>query len=492
MAKHILINSDILEKRVTVVDGSELEEYFVEQQGTTQLYGNIYKGVVQSIVPGIAASFVNLGLEKNGFLYVSDVLDKNYVVDDDIEFEDKVPKRNVKIGDLLKVGQEIIVQIGKEPIGTKGARLTTNISIPGRFLVLTPFSEGIGISRRISDRNERSRIKKIITDLRLPKGVGCIVRTAAKGSTDRQFKREISYLLNLWKRINFRARKSKAPSVLYEEYDLILRIVRDRFTDDIEKLYVDSREGYKAIIRFLKYFMPSLRQKVFFYNSKTPLFRKFNVEREIEKLFYRKISLKNGGSIFIEQTEGMVAIDVNTEKFTGRKNIEDTIFRTNKEAAKEIAKQIRLRDMGGIIVIDFIDMRQYGHRKKIQEILQENLKKDKAKSNILNISSIGVIEMTRQRMRRSLESKIYKKCPHCNGKGLLKSTVTVAMQILREIESACLNNKKRLIKVYLNPAIHDFILTHEKKILYPLTKRCRKSISIYPDDNIAYEDVRLD
>jgi len=492
--KKIIINSGIYENRVAILDNEILEEYYVEQKDTQHLYGNIYKGIVESVLPGLGAAFVNIGTSKNGFLYISDVLDKTPqdIADEEEIIIEKEKKRNTDIGSLLKVRQEIIVQVDKEPVGTKGPRLTSHVSLPGRYLVLTPFDESIGISKRISDLNERNRIRGVLNQMNLPKGMGFIIRTAAKDVDEKSLKREIKYLINLWARIMYRSKKIGALAVLYEEYDLILRIVRDQFTDDVEKIAIDSKDKYKRIIRFLSYFMPALRSRIFFYNGISPIFEKYGIEQEIEKIFERKIDLKSGGSIFIEQTEGMVAIDVNTAKYKGKRDIDETIFNTNLEAAREIARQIRLRDVGGIIIIDFIDMRSKAHKQKVQETLESNLKKDKAKTNILSISSIGVVEMTRQRMRRNLESTMYKKCPYCSGRGLVKSDTTIAMQILRKVEKAASGTKKREMKVRVHPDIHNFLVKNEKEMILPLMRRCRMKIQFFADYNLQLEKVEVE
>lgn len=495
MTKKIIINSGIYENRVAILDNDILDEYYVEQEGIEQLFGNIYKGRVDSVLPGIGAAFVDIGTGKNGFLHISDVLEKSSLIteeEEDILVEDTRQKARGEIGSFLKVGQDLLVQVVKESVGTKGPRLTTHISIPGRFLVLTPFDAGIGVSKRISDPGERSRIKEILRKLNLPEGIGCIVRTAAKDMPEHNFKREIRYLLNLWARIKFRAGKVKPPAILYEEYDLILRTVRDQLTDDVEKLVVDSKEKFRRIARFLNYFMPVLKSRLRYYKGDMPVFQKYGIEEEIEKIFDRKISLKNGGSIVIEQTEGMVAIDVNTGKYKGKRDVENTIFRTNIEAAREIARQIRLRDIGGIIIIDFIDMKLKSHNTKVKEELESSLSKDKAKMNILSISLLGVVEMTRQRMRKNLESTMYKKCPYCDGRGLVKSATTLAMQVLRKVERASFGFKKREMLIKVHTDVYKYLMENQKAMLFPLEKRCRRRIRFAGDSGLHFEDVVIE
>ncbi len=498
LTKKIVINTGIMETRVAILENGKLDDFFIEQESSQKIFGNIYKGTVESVVQGIGAAFVNIGLEKNGFLHVSDVgANASLIYDDQDEIasetrEKQHHRRSTPIGSLLKVGQEVLVQIGKESVGTKGPRITTYLSIPGRYLVLTPFDANIGISKRITDVEERARIRDIIKQLGLPEGAGCIVRTAAKSMSLKGFAREIKYLVNLWTRIKDRNQKMKAPAILYEDYGIILRTLRDQFTEDVESVIVDSREEYKNIIRFLNFFMPVLKSRIKFYTEATPVFEKYGIEHEIEKLFMKKISLRNGGSIVIEQTEGMVAIDVNTEKFTGRKDIEDTVYKTNLEAAKEIARQIRLRDLGGIIIIDFIDMLSKEHRGKVLDVLETSLKKDKAKTNILGISSIGVVEMTRQRMRQSLESVMYRECPHCRGRGMIKSDMTIMVEVMRKIEKASRVTRGRRIDVFVSPTVYESVTSNSgRRTMSLLSKRIRKEIRTTQDAALEKGDIRI-
>lgn len=493
-SKKIIINAGIYERRVAIIENNRLEEFYIEQEDSQKQFGNVYKGIVESIVPGIGAAFINIGTGKNGFLYISDIQDNEYFLNEEVEeiiSNKSNSKKDIKISEVLKEGQEIVVQVGKESIGTKGPRLTTHVSLPGRFLVLTPFDDNIGVSKKIGSIEERNRIRDILKQLKINPGLGCIVRTAGKGVSVQTFTREFRYLTKLWERIDFRAKRIKAPVLLYQEYGLLLRTIRDLLTEDVEGVIVDSREEYKNILRFLSLFMPNLKSKITFYNEATPVFERYGIESEIEKLFQRKIQLRNGGSIVIEQTEGMVAIDVNTERFKGRKDLEDTVFKTNIEAAREIARQIRLRDMGGIIIIDFIDMITRDHRAKVQETLELSLKRDKAKTKILNMSSIGVVEMTRQRVRRSLESSMYKECPYCHGRGLIKSETTIATQFLRKIEKESRNPAFKEIDVWVHPGIYDYLMANEKNLVVPLKRKCRKPIRFYKDSTMHIEDVRI-
>lgn len=468
--RQILINVEPYEKRVAVTYRGVLEEFHVERSDQTRLAGNIYKGAVESIVPGIGALFVDIGTGKNGFLYIDDV-------------EEKARKS-------LHKGQEIVVQVSKEPIGTKGPLLTTDISLPGKYIVFMPFNDTIGISKRIENRDERSKIREILEKSNLPKGVGCIARTQCLSAGPRQIRSEFKHLANLWQRITQRAEKEKAPSVVYEEYDLPLRILRDYFDEDIEKILVDSREEYKNILRFANSIQSKLKRNIFYYRGKTPLYERFDVEKHIEKIFRRKVFLKSGGSIVIEKTEGLTAIDVNTGKFTGKRNPEETVFKTNIEAAGEIARQVCLRDIGGIIVIDFIDMDQRGHRKEVYRTLENAFKRDKAKINILAISQIGLVEMTRQRVRRTLESVSFRECPYCIGMGRVKTPETIAIGAMRNLRRVLGQRRNaREVAVIAHADVRECMELSFKNVLHSLERAFRKKITLRSDPKLHVEDV---
>jgi len=420
--KEMLINIGARENRIAIVEDGKLDEFFIEKTASKRLVGNIYKGKVEAIVPGIGAAFVDIGISRNGFLYLEEKRIREDLLAEEIDtsFDDKKDK-----SPALEKGQEVLVQVVREQIGSKGPRLTRRISVPGRYVVLVPSSHHTGISKRIYDQKERARIRQIISSARLPKDMGLIVRTEGEGMGPREFTREIRYLVNLWKKIVARTRSTPTPSLIYEEYDLVLRATRDLFTKEIDRVRVDSKEEFKRIYNFIRSFLPELKRRVEFYRSNTPLFESVGIEKQIGVVFDRKIELKSGGCIIIEPTEALVTIDVNTGHFTGKgkadkKNPETTAFITNREAAREVARQIRLKDVGGIIVIDFIDMKRSEHRRIVLNELKDGVRRDKAKIKILNFSAIGLVEMTRQRMRKGLESSLYKKCPQCKGRGLIR------------------------------------------------------------------------
>ncbi|MBN2453368.1 MAG: Rne/Rng family ribonuclease [Candidatus Omnitrophica bacterium] len=500
MHKEIFINVTQHEKRVAVLIDKRIEEFYTERLDDINLVGNIYKGRVESVLPGMGAAFVDIGLEKNGFLYVADVVpgmgsyEKLLEEGVDEELMKKAERqRNLPpINQLLKKGDEVLVQIVKEPISTKGARLTTHISIPGRFLVMMPFDNHIGLSKRIESREERDRIRKILGSLKLPKDIGFIVRTAAQGASEKDFQRESRYLLNLWQQIKAKTRRSKTPALIHAEYDLILRVVRDIFTVEFNKMEVDSRDDFKRVSRFLNILAPHLRQRTRLHTDKVALFEKHDIEKQIEKIYDRVVQLKSGGYLIFDQTESLVAIDVNSGKFVGKKNLEDTAFKTNLEAANEVPRQLKLRDLGGIIIIDFIDMDYADHRKSVFKTLERRLEDDKAKTNILSISSIGLVEMTRQRVRESIESKSYQKCPYCNGRGIVKSISTVSIELIRKLEHVLQNARSREVFVSMHPEVAYYVSSPEKNMIKPLERRFRKNIRIIEDPNIHIEEIKIE
>ena len=488
--KQILINVEPYEKRLAIVDKGFLEEFHIERSDHSLLAANIYKGVIDSVVPGIGALFVNIGTGKNGFLYIQDAEGnaRHVLLDDEVAAEERGVHARKQV-ERIRKGQELLVQVVKEPIGTKGPLLTTDISLPGKYLVLMPFNDTVGISKRIEGKAERAKLKEILGKLDMPKDMGCIARTQSIGVSPRQIRLELRYLINLWTRIKRRAAKQKAPSAVYEEYDLPLRIIRDYFEGHIEKILIDSKEEYRKIARFASNINPALQKKIFYYRNRTPLYEKYGVEERIEEIFRRKIFLKSGGSIVIEQTEGLVAIDVNTGKFTGRKRPEETAFKTNMEAASEIARQIMLRDIGGIVVIDFIDMRERLHRKEVYRTLEDAFKRDKAKINILTISHIGLVEMTRQRVRKSLESVSFRDCPYCNGMGRVKTPETIAIETLRKLGEILREKRSREIFLISHPDVAECLKTSFKLSIQELERKFRKKVALKPDSKLHVEDV---
>jgi len=500
MSREIFINVNTLEKRVAIMEHHRIEEFYIERADAVSLVGNIYKGKVESVLPGIDAAFIDLGLEKNGFLHVMDVMTgvssyekmlEEEADEDSIEKAEKA-KPLPSIKEVLKKGDDVLVQVVKEPIGTKGARLTTHISIPGRFLVLMPFDTRIGLSKKIEDRAERDRIRKMFADMKLPKDVGFIVRTVAKGVQEKDLFREARYLLKLWQHIQHRTKKARPPQLIHKEHSLELRIVRDLFTNDVTRFEVDSKNEFKQISRFLKEYSPHLRSRLRLYHDRAPLFERYGIEEQIGKIYNRIVKLKSGGYLVFDETESLVAIDVNSGKFTGERKLEDTAFKTNLEAADEIPRQFKLRDIGGIIIIDFIDMEVSGHRKAVVRTLERALEGDKAKTKILNISSIGLVEMTRQRLRRSVESKSYQRCPYCSGRGMIKSAATVAIDIMRKLDTALSDRfGRREVTVSVHPDVAQYILAPERSMLRNMERKFRKTVRVVADASLHIEDLKI-
>jgi len=428
MAKDIFINVKAHEVRVAVVKDNQLEDYFVElAKDANSILGDIYKGRIESIVSSINAAFVNIGFGKNGFLYLSEMT--NPILEEELSrpvgFLEKILKRPEKekkpVSAEFQEGQEILVQVVKEPFGNKGPRLTTHITLPGRFLVIMPIDKQFGISRRIEDHAERQRLRSVLQGMPFSRNAGFIVRTASLGKGKKELWRDAKFLYQMWLRIRNLANKSHAPSLLYQEYDLAWRVIRDTFTEDVDSLVVDSKQEFAKIHRFVRTLIGGhLTKKIKLYREAAPLFEAKNIEREIQRIYERKINLKTGAYIVIEPTEGLTVVDVNSGKFKSRLSPEDTAFQVNMEAAPEIARQLRFRDVGGIIVIDFIDMSREHHRRQVLAVLKESLTRDHAKSEVLGISKLGLVEMTRERTGRSLEAISFSMCPHCRGTGRLK------------------------------------------------------------------------
>jgi ribonuclease G len=503
MYKKIVINVADHETRVALLEDGNIAELFIERGDASDIAGNIYKGKVQRVLPGMQAAFVDIGLKQAAFIYVSDVIGGNYSPIDDFLEDNDISENNTShneylssirrerhIEELITEGQEIMVQAAKTPIGSKGARLTTHISLPGRFLVLMPASEHIGISRRIEDETERGRLKSNIELIREDK-FGYIVRTAAEGVQKEKFEYEMGFLKNLWASIQHKYQTAPSPSLLHKEVAVSLRAVRDLLLHEAEKLIIDSRAGYESILNFLDTFIPSLKDSVELYEGMEPIFDAFNLEADISRALKKKVWLKSGGYIVIEHTEALVAIDVNTGRYVGKYNLEETILKTNLEAVKEIAYQIRLRDIGGIIIIDFIDMEKKSNQEKVFNVLTEALKKDRSKTHVLPISELGLIQMTRKRIRKPLTRLLCEPCFYCDGEGYLISKQTICYNIYREI----LRESKDMIGVKIslrvNPEIAELLYGEESQIIVSAERIIGKRIVIYPDTNLHMEEFDI-
>ncbi|MFC1594314.1 Rne/Rng family ribonuclease [Candidatus Omnitrophota bacterium] len=426
MSRDILINVTSRENRIAVVNNGALDEFYIEVFSQEEILGNIYRGKIQSIVPSINAAFVDIGEPRNGFLYMTELT--NPLVEDEIPEESfwslgnrSSRQEEKKQPPKLKIGQEVLVQVVKEPFGNKGPRLTTHISLAGRYLVLMPLQRQVGISRRIENKDERARLKEIIEKNSIFRNRGFIVRTVASRMGRRELVRDAQVLVKLWENIKRNSEKKAAPLLINREFGLVYRIMRDNFTDDIDNLYIDSKYEYANIMRFARNFLGrNFIKKIKFYRKDTPLFESFKIEHEVSKLYEKRVSLKSGAYIVIESTEGLCVIDVNSGKFKSHGSPEQLALRVNLDASPEIARQLRLRDLGGIVVIDFIDMERDKNRRAVLSTLKQALSGDRAKTEVLGISKLGLIEMTRERTSRPIESAYYKMCPYCGGKGRLK------------------------------------------------------------------------
>ena len=488
MYREILVNVEAKEKRVAILEDKVLEELYIERVGQESLVGNIYKGRVKTVVPGMGAAFIDLGLGKDGFLHISDV------VGPPEDYEEAVAKeyrREAQIGDLVKKGQETLVQVIKAPIGTKGVRLTTYISLPARYLVLMPTEPQLGVSRRIEDESERKRLRKILEELKIPKGMGAIVRTAGQGKQRREFVRDLRYLIKLWRRIEHRSKRSPTPSLIHKELDLVLRVIRDSFTEATDRLIVDWKDEYKKISRFLRLLVPRFESKLRLHQGDIPLFEKYDLEKELVRTFNKKAILKSGGYILIEPTEAMVVIDVNTGRYVGKKRQEETVTKINCEACWAIARQVRLRNIGGIIVIDFIDMAENRNRQKVLNTLKEALKRDRAKVDVLPFSEIGLVELTRQRQGPSLASALYEPCPYCGGSGSVKSAATLSIETLRNIRAQLSQTGKKKVIVLTNPKVASRILNEDRDALNYLMKELRAEIVVKEEASLHPGQIEL-
>ncbi|MBN1283447.1 MAG: Rne/Rng family ribonuclease [Proteobacteria bacterium] len=488
MPNELIINVTLGETRVARLENGVVTELTIERKREEGVVGNIYKGRIARVMPGMQAAFVDIGLDRTAFLHASDVVKDLAGYDEegaelpsslaDVELPAKAPRgRHRKIEDIIKDGQEILVQVEKEPLGSKGARVTSHVSLPGRFLVYMPTINHVGVSRRIGDHEERTRLRSMIHKLRKGTG-GFIVRTVSSGVADREFADDIGYLTKTWEEIEQAASKAKAPSLVHAELDVISRVVRDLFTPDIDRVVVDSPDAHERICEFVGSFMPKGESAVELYRGAEPIFDAFGIEIEITRALGHKVWLKSGGYIIIEQTEALTAIDVNTGRFVGRRNVDDTILKTNLEAVKEIVYQLRLRGIGGIIIIDFIDMERAADRQKVQNALKEALKGDRARTTISKISDLGLVEMTRKRTREDLRRQLTNTCPYCEGKGCLKSPITVCYEIFREISREAPELKSKQILVCCHPSVADVLYDEERAYLEQLEERFGRRIQI--------------
>ncbi|PIQ91283.1 MAG: hypothetical protein COV71_00110 [Candidatus Omnitrophica bacterium CG11_big_fil_rev_8_21_14_0_20_41_12] len=479
MSKEILINVETQEKRVAIVDGGQLLEFHIERPQDRTIVGNIYKGRIEAVMPSIGAAFVDIGMPKNGFLYLSEI---------ESAFESVGAPQQTPIKEVKK-GQEVLVQVVKESFGTKGPRLSTQIGLAGRYLVIMPLDKQGGISRRIEDEAERRRLRDIFKKIKLPDPVGFIVRTAASGRSEQELTRDAQFLHKLWKRLEKNAQGKSAPALVYEEYDLTLRAIRDSFTEDVTKLLVDSKPEFYRIQNFMRTFLSYLCKKVEFYRG-DDLFGAKDVEKQINHIFESHVYMKSKAYLIIEPTEGLVVIDVNSGGFKKKVNQEDMAFKVNAEAAVEIARQLVLRDLGGIIVIDFIDMEREGHRRELLSIFKKALETDRAKYDILGISKFGIVEMTRERIHKTVQMLSFHPCPYCKGRGKLRSPQTMGIFALKELKRYLRGKTLKQVSVTMASPVCDEILK-DKEALRVLEHKYRTKINLISNPTAHLEDIKI-
>ncbi len=522
MQQEIVINAIADEVRVALLENGLLTELYIEEKERKHLTGNIYKGKVSRVLPGMQAAFVDIGLPKDAFLYVLDFHDniEKYEMEGEepfgaaTEIEAEVPteaeleaegqgeeetapakkrgsrrNRSLDIENKLKARQEILVQIAKEPLGTKGSRVTSYVSLPGRYLVYMPTVEHVGVSRRISNPAERARLRKIIKKYK-PPNCGFIVRTAGEGKDEEHFKNDIEFLTKLWNQVLGKSEKKSAPALLHSDLDIIFKSFRDIFTDEVDRVMIDSEEQFIRCVEFVNSLMPQLTKRIKLYLKPKPIFDYYNIEEQIEKALKRKVWLKSGGYIVIDETEALVSIDVNTGKYVGKKNLEETIFKINLEAIQVIVRQVRLRGLGGIIIIDFIDMKEEKHRQQVVQTLQEALKKDRTRSNVLQLTELGLVEMTRKRARQSLGKILSQPCSCCRGTGRVKSTLSIYNTIQRELVQLR-EDKCKEILLRGHPELAQLICGNGKQRLQNLEKACGKKIIVKSDSNLSLGKYNL-
>lgn len=441
MAKTIVLNAAPEELRMAIIEDGELSEVAIERSESGHIVGNIYKGKINNVLPGMQAAFIDIGREKNAFLYIGDILPDSGRLSTD---------------EMLSSGQDIMIQIVKDALGTKGPRATTQLTLPGRYVVLMPTVDYIGISRRIKSEAERERLKSL-AEMVKPPGMGLIVRTVAEGKSAEDLHKDIGYLCNLWKALAARGKRANAPALLYRDVDLVIRIVRDYLSDDVTEFVLDSKEAYMRVCDLLKFAAPEMVERVRLHDKNDSIFACYGIEKELNKLGQRQVELKCGGYIVIDYTEALTVIDVNTGKFVGATNLSDTVFHTNLEAAAEIARQIRLRDIGGIIIIDFIDMDTEEHKKAILDAFEEKLQKDRTKTNVYGLTGLGLVEMTRKKVRQNLDAMMYGECPFCQGRGRMQTPETVAIQVRRHLRELCRNKKSRSLTVQVHPRVAEVL-----------------------------------
>jgi len=487
VTEEILINITPRETRVAVVENGMLQEVHVERALRRGYVGNIYKGKVSRVMPGMQAAFVEIGLERAAFLHASDIVRAMPALIGDSAENGSVPTPQPPIAELVREGQEIVVQVVKDPIGSKGARLTTNLSVPSRYLVLLPYVKVTGVSVRIEDEAERARLKEILQSLPAETGHGYIVRTNAEGQAREALEEDVAYLSKLWGALQENLKQTGAGARVYEDLSLPLRALRDLMRKDVEKVRVDSRETFERIVTFARTFMPDLAERIEHYPGERPIFDLYGVEDEIQRALKKEVPLKSGGYLVIDQTEAMTTIDVNTGAFLGHRNLEETVYKTNLEAAQAAARQLRLRNLGGIIIIDFIDMTDEEHKRQVLRMLEKSLAHDHAKTTAYEMTQLGLVQMTRKRTMESLERQLCEPCSTCEGRGSVKTAETVTYEIFREITRAVRQFEAKKLLVLAAPKVVARILDEESAAVAELEEFIGKTIRFQPEEHYAQE-----
>ena len=527
MTKEMIISSSAHETRVAILEDDQVAEVFIERERSRGVVGNLYKGRVSKVLPGMQSAFIDLGLERDGFLYVTDVgptfdeLDRFEIEEDEAapregngaggrggrhgpreggraESGDGKAEKSAdpKIEDLLKTGQKIIVQVAKEPLGTKGARLTSHATMPGRFLVYMPTVEHVGVSRKVESREERSRLRGIVREFREQHEFvgGVIIRTAAAGRPKEDIVSDLSYFHRVWTEVREKSETSPTPALVYQEQSLVAKLLRDLLTDDFAAIRIDDRREHQRVLELIERIMPPLAPRVSLYEKEYPLFEEYGVQAEIDKALRSKVWLKSGGSIVINQTEALVAIDVNTGRYVGKKTagrLEDTILKTNLEAVKEIVRQIRLRDLGGIIVLDFIDMEEKKNRQKVLQVVEQELRRDRSPSKALQVQDFGLVIITRKRVKQSLERALTEPCPYCAGSAVIKSESTICYEILEEVKKLGSDLDGQRLMLRVNPDIARAFSHDERAIFHDLKQAVARDVVVRPDALLHHEQFDL-
>ncbi|ABR48459.1 ribonuclease, Rne/Rng family [Alkaliphilus metalliredigens QYMF] len=479
----IIASVSLIETKVALLEGQELVELYIDRKNSRRIVGNIYKGRVINVLPGMEAAFVDIGLEKNAFLYVKDALSEEMFNQDVTKLKD------LNIRELVKPGQEIVVQVIKEPISSKGARVTRNITLPGRYLVLMPYTDYVGVSRQIGNTAERDRLKSEIEEIK-PANMGIIVRTVAAGKEKEDFKDDIKFLLKLWLKIEKDKKLGYPPKTIYKDFDILNRTIRDTFTKSIERFVIDSPEAYQQSLELVELISPHLKDKLKLYEEPIDIFEYYGIESQIQKALEKKIWLQSGGYIIIDLTEALTVIDVNTGKYVGSIDLEDTVFKTNMEATKEIAKQLRLRNIGGIIIMDFIDMTNPNQKQKVLELLEKELSKDRTRTKVLGMTQLGLVEMTRKKVRDRIESTLQTKCPTCEGTGRILCEQTMLTKLEKMMIRTQKHTNAAAAIVDVNPNTYEAMMVY-RTVIEEIELQTNIKVYFNKSSALSFDDLKV-